>query len=102
MSTYDIPLSNENQQFNIQLAGKVYRFRIFWNSSSNCWVLDIANTRGSPLVNGIPLVAGVDLLSPYPEFKFGGQLIAFTDNEPNLAPTFANLGMTGHLHFITP
>lgn len=100
MSAVEIPLSPSPQSFSIALAGVTYRFTIKWNTSSNCWVLDIADDQNDPLVNGLAMVTGRDLLEPYGYLNFGGQLIVQTDNDPTAVPTFTNLGITSHLYFV--
>lgn len=97
---YEIPLSPTPQTFNISLAGVTYKFTVSWNWVSACWVIDIADATGNPVVRGIPMVTGVDLLSPYAYLGFGGQLVVQTDNAPDVVPTFGDLGSTGHLYWI--
>jgi hypothetical protein len=101
MSNNEIPLSPDNQIFSIDLAGVTYRLTVLWNTPAAVWVLDIADILDNPILQGIPLVTGVDLLSPYPYLNFGGKLIAQTDNVPDVPPTYNDLGITGHLYFVT-
>lgn len=101
MPTYEIPLSPEPQKFSIELAGVSYNLNLSWNEVVSAWVVDIADRNENPILRGIPLVGNVDLLEPYPYLNFGGQLIAQTDNDIEVPPTFNNLGSTGHLYFIT-
>lgn len=101
MSTaYEIPLSAEPQTFNIALAGTTYGFTIRWNVPNASWIIDIADASGNPIVSGIPMVTGSDLLEQYSYLGFGYQLVCQTDNDPNAVPTFDNLGTTGHLYAI--
>ncbi len=102
MSAFEIPLSPEAQTFRINLAGVTYSINLYWNAISGFWCIDVADTSGNPLVNGIPLVANTDLLAQYPELNFNGQLIVQSDNDPNAAPTSDNLGTASHLYFVTP
>lgn len=97
---YEIPLSPTPQTFRISLAGITYAFTLKWNWVSACWVIDIADATDKPMVSGIPMVTGVDLLSPYAYLGFGGSLVAQTDNAPDVVPTFDDLGSTGHLYWI--
>lgn len=101
MATYEIPLSPEPQKFQINLAGITYSVLLIWNDIAAVWVLDIATALEVPILRGIPLVANVDLLEPYPYLNFGGQLIAQTDNAVSTPPTFNDLGTIGHLYFVT-
>lgn len=101
-SVYEIPLSPQAQVITATLANVAYQFTIQWNNQNNLWLIDIADQNGNPMVSGIPMVASTDLLEQYGYLTFGGALIAQTDNAPDEAPTFENLGTTGHLYFITP
>lgn len=102
MATFEIPLSADAQTFTIALAGVSYRLTVVWSSAGKVWLLDIATVAGVSLLRGIPLVANENLLAPYGYLEIGGQLIAQTDNAPNVPPTYENLGTEGHLYFITP
>jgi hypothetical protein len=98
---FEVPLSAQPQQFDIALAGQTYKLRLAWNEASACWTLDIADSAGTPLLQGAPIVTGVDLLSQYGYLGIGGSLIVQTDMNPNAVPTFDDLGTTGRLYFIT-
>ena len=98
---YEIPLIPQAQTLSISLNAVTYNLSIQWNVPSQSWKLDITDVNDVPLLTGIPLVTGVDLLSPYPYMNFGGQLIAQTDHNPLAPPTYDNLGVTGHLYWVT-
>lgn len=98
---YEIPLSPKAQVFNVSLAGVDYNMRIVWNTASLCWVLDIADTDGVPILQGLPLVTGADLLAQYAYLGIRGGLIVTVDDGIGV-PTFAGLGVQGHLYFIVP
>lgn len=97
---YEIPLSPTPQKISIPLGGITYSMTVKWNWVSACWMLDIADASGNALVNGIPIVTGVDLIGQYAYLGFAGKLVAQTDNDPDAVPTFDDLGTTGHLYFI--
>lgn len=101
-SVFEIPLSAQAQSFTTTLAGITYTFSLQWNTATDTWQIDIADVNGNPMVTGIPMVANVDLLEQYAYLNFGGMLIAQTDFAPDVAPTYSNLGATGHLYFVTP
>ena len=103
MAQYEIPLTPEAQSFSVNLAGVDYKMSLWWSSIANCWNLDIFNKTGSAaILTSIPVVANTNLLSPYGYMNFGGSLIAQTDTDLMVAPTYENLGSTGHIYFITP
>jgi hypothetical protein len=99
---YEVPLqSGTPQTLSISLAGVTYNLTLTFNTVAQSWTLDIDDSSGNPLVHGIPLVTGADLLAQYGYLNFGGQLFATTDFDPTAPPTFNNLGQTGHLYFVT-
>lgn len=98
---FEVPLSAEPQVFSIALAGTTYKLRLAWNDASSCWTLDIADALGAPMVQGIPIVTGLDLLAQYGYLGIGGSLIVQTDTNPDAVPTYDDLGTTGRLYFIT-
>lgn len=105
MNIYEIPLQPSAQTLRIRLSGVYYNLTILWNNFNNTWTLDIADDAGNGILSGIPLVVGVNLLQQYDYLNFGGMLVAnvdvtgFTDNSTN--PTYENLGIDGHLYFVT-
>jgi hypothetical protein len=103
MTTYfEIPLSAEPETFTIALAGTTYGFTTTWNLPNASWIINISDASGNPIVSGIPMVTGADLLEQFGYLNFGFALVAQTDNSPDVVPTFATLGQTSHLYAITP
>lgn len=97
---YEIPLSAEPQTFDIPINGTTYGLTVRWNVPNATWVINIADASGNPIVSGIPMVTGADLLEQYGYLNFGFQLVAQTDNSPDSVPTYDNLGTTSHLYAI--
>lgn len=97
---YEVPLSAKPQTFSISLNGVTYYLTLRWNVIGNYWVLDIADDERTPLIQGIPVVTGLDLLGQFRSFNFNGWLIAQTDGDADAVPTFANLGTAGRLYFV--
>lgn len=106
MTVYEIPLSPQPQKLTISLAGVQYNLTVKYNSALSglvkdpCWVLDIADINDVPIVRGIPIVTGADLLEQYGYLNLGGQLVAQTDHSVDAVPTYTNLGLQGHLFFL--
>lgn len=100
-SYYEIPLSPNAQRFTIDLQQVTYNMMVVWNAAMNCWVLDIADLNNSPLLQGLPIVTGIDLLTQFAHLGIGGALVAMTDSDLDKVPTYANLGDSGHLYFVT-
>lgn len=100
-TTYVVPLAPTPQTLSITLAGVTYNLRLSWNWTGQNWVLDLLDVNENPLVNGIPLVTGADLLAQYGYLNLGGQLVVQTTNDAAAVPTFTNLGSQSNLYFVT-
>jgi uncharacterized protein DUF6983 len=96
----EIPLISAAQTFSVTLVGVTYTMMVHWCAPASCWILDIADQNAVPIVPGIPMITGADLLEPYRYLGIGGQLIVQTDNNTDAVPTFDNLGSRGHLYFV--
>lgn len=102
MNVYEIPLSAQPQTFTITLGGIDYRLTVQYRDAPGAgWILDIADSFGSSIVNGIPLVTGVDLLVQHQHLGFRGQLRVQGEEYPDEVPTFDNLGLWSKLYWIT-
>lgn len=97
-SVYEIPLNGQPQRLQITLSNVTYQLTVQWRNSCG-WVLDIATLTGTPIIQGIPLVTGCDLLAQYKYLGIGGSLVVSTDANPDATPTYANLGTSSHLYF---
>ncbi|CAJ0701550.1 hypothetical protein LMG19089_02867 [Ralstonia edaphis] len=100
-SVFEIPLTAQPQTFNITLVGIEYQFSLAWRDAASSWFLDIADVSGNPLLSGIPLVTGVNLLAQYAYKAFGFELWVQTDGA-DAPPTFTNLGTDSHLYCVIP
>lgn len=99
---YEIPLSAAPQKFVITLSGIDYQLRLTYaNADGGGWVLDIADKQGTPIVQGIPLVTGANLLEQYPHLGFTGRLWVQGSQDPDAVPTFDNLGTGAFLFWVT-
>lgn len=102
MTNYsEIPLTPSPQVLTTALSGVTYTLTIKWNTVAECWMMDIGDQSNNPLVQGIPLVTGSDLLAQFEYLGIGGALTVQTDNDPAAIPTYTNLGTTGHLFYAT-
>ena len=84
-----VALSINRQSVNLRL-------KVCFNQQAGCWIMDIADSQGNPLVCSIPLVTGVwpagNLLAPYTYLNIGS---AFLINHNGVAsdwPDDSNLG----------
>lgn len=98
----EIPLQPKAQTLSITLAGVGYNMLVYWCDPAQCWVLDLYDVAGIIIIAGIPLVTGPDLLAQFAYLKIGGKLIVQTDHDKDAVPTYADLGLTGHLYFVAP
>lgn len=99
MSVYEIPLRPQPQEILVQFPnGTNYQLRLIYQFTPNdCWLLDISDADGNPILCGVPLVTGADLLAQYAYLGFGCSLYCTTDGNTFSVPRFYNLGRTAHL-----
>jgi hypothetical protein len=99
-TAFEIPLAPTPQVFTVQLGGTLYNFRIQWCQYAPAWVLDISDVSDNPILRGVPLVTGTDLLAPFSYLNFNGQLIVKTDHCADDVPGFVDLGSCGRMYFV--
>ena len=96
--TFEIPLRPQAQSLTVQLGTTVYNLRLVWlDVPMGGWLLDINDANGNPILCGVPLVTGVDLLAQYPDLAFGGKLFVGSDGDLTQVPGYSDLGVTSHL-----
>jgi hypothetical protein len=87
----------------VVLGGVSYQLTLlFRDVPDGGWYMDIADGSGNPILQGVPLVPGADLLAQYEYLDFGGQLGMYNGQAPFDAPSYANLGIDSQLYWITP
>lgn len=102
MSTpWEIPLTPKPQTMQIFLAGVQYQLTFKWCAPAACWVVDFATADGTPVLSGVALVTGVNLLDQFAYLVFSGGLVAQTDHDADAVPTYENLGETGRAYFLS-
>jgi hypothetical protein len=106
MSSFQIPLIPKSQKFTISLGGINYKLTLQWNSGSATWILGIYDKDQNPIVTGVPLVTGADLLEQLNYLRIGGsdqnKLIVANDDSSLVPPGYSDLGVNGKLYFVTP
>ena len=100
MAVFQIPLTNQNQRVQTSLLGITYILIVRWNALAGLWYLDINDVNNKPILNGLPMTAGVDLLKQFKHLGIGGYLVAQNVNAPNEPIAYTGLGVTGFLLFI--
>lgn len=98
-----IPINARPQIFTIMLSGVLYTIRLYWLVPAECWVIDIMDSIRNPLVCGIPLITGTDLIGQFEYVGIPGQLLVVSDQlPPETVPDFTHLGITGKVYYIIP
>lgn len=100
MTPYEIPLTPQPQNFLISLAGVTYSMAVRWCEPASAWTIDIRDAEEQPLLTGVSLVTGTDLLGQHKHLGIGGQLVVQSDVELDRVPDFGSLGIAGHLYFL--
>ena len=103
LALFGIPLSPP-ETFTISLAGVTYTLRVQYRNApgGGGWYLDIGDSQGNPLVQGIAMVTGCDLLGQYAYLGIGGGLVLTSGKTPDEPATFDNLGSDVGLYFLVP
>jgi len=99
MKITEIPLTPDNQQFDISINNINYQMRILWRENS--WFLDLNDGNGAAIITGIPLITGADLLAQYVYLQLGFGLWVLSDTTLNDAPGEYDLGYSAHLCLVT-
>jgi hypothetical protein len=98
---FRIPLINEPQIFDIDLAERAYQMICRYNPEMPAWQLCIRDgITQQPLITCMPLVTGVDLLSQYRHVGIPGTLFCYTEGNADAPPTLENLGIEGQLYYL--
>lgn len=95
-----LPLQSGPQTYDIVLSGIDYQLTFTYHDALDMgWTLDVSFADGSPIIAGIPLVCGSDLLAQYQHLNLGGALIVLNANQ--MAPTYADMGTSLVLLYVT-
>ncbi|MEC4682383.1 MAG: hypothetical protein VST70_01695 [Nitrospirota bacterium] len=101
---FEIPLKSGNQTFLITLGTVAYSLTILWRDPLG-YFLDIADSEGNPILQGLAMVTGSDLLGQYAYLAIGGSVGAGTLTvvsdglDPLVDLTYDNLGTSSHLYW---
>jgi hypothetical protein len=98
--TYKIPVTpGIAQTFTCTLTqGLTLWFRLYWVEAPEAgWAMDIGRSSTEPIVCGIPLLPGQDLLAQYPELEIPVVLYINTPGFPERVPAFDELGVSTFL-----
>lgn len=102
MQAWTVPLSPRPEQFGITLGSVALMLRVVWRNRGGAgWVLDVMDGNEQPLVMGLPLIAGADLLGQHKHIGIPGELwIGGDDGASDVVPSFTNLGSDIKMYFV--
>ena len=92
---YEIPLNYGNQKFNIKLGATQYKLQLIYRASR--WYLDIFDTAENPLIAGLPMVVGDNILAQH-QHIIKGSLYMLNANEDE-SQNFSDLGVNIKLYW---
>ena len=99
MKMVQIPLSSGAQFVNIALGHSYYTLKLAYRDAVyGGWFLDIQTLDGESLIEGIPLVCGVDLLAQH-QYLGLGHLYAMVGGLYTETPTYADMGSNLQLYW---
>lgn len=91
---YELPTTNKpSQEFVCELNKVKYLFRVQLNVRGGIWTLDVNTSEDIPIILGLPLVMGADLLNN--ERFTTGRLFLVDYSGSGLDPTAKNFGNYG-------
>lgn len=96
-----LPLTTDTpQSFTVQLGTVTYQVNLYWNDRSSVWLMDLFNpTTQAPIVTGLALTLGADLLAPY---SLGiGSLMVIDETGTHTEATLTSLGSTTNVYWIS-
>lgn len=105
MTSFPIPLTGYPEAFSIALNGTNYKLTVQYRDNDlGGWFLDIADSNGAPIVSGIAMITGANLLEQYGYLGIAGGAGLYLVNSAggDAAPTFSNLGTDAQLVMVTP
>jgi hypothetical protein len=102
-TTFLLPLTNDPQTFEINMAGVNYNMTVKWNDSPDGgWVFDLADAvTNDSIVAGVPMITGGNCLAGLDYLGINGELLVYTDGDDTAVPTYDNLGVESNLYFLT-
>ena len=99
VNSQEIPLTPGSQTLSIKINGVTYNLAVTWRATG--YILDIYDSTSTPLVTGLSLVTGCDLLEQFSYLNFPMKLIIASDIDPSFVPGYNDLGINSHLCVVT-
>jgi len=95
MAIVEIPISSDSGNYNFQteLDGTDYILRFRYNGRSTSWYMDMSTPENAPIIMGIKIVVGTELLSSFKHLAIPqGIMYAVNLENVNQEPTRNNFG----------
>lgn len=100
---FQFPLRKGPQKFSVQLGANEYQVSLAYAAAPDGgWTLTIADLAGKTLLAGVMVTSGEDIMQQFAYLGIPGAIYAATDNDADIPPTFANLGVEGQLFYVSP
>jgi hypothetical protein len=103
--TSTIDLTNiANQTYTLEVPGDDQNITFIitqsWNAQAHYWVIGIYGNDGNPIVIGVPLLCGHDLLEQYQYLNIGSLYVVNTGDPTIEAPDDTNIGQNFKLLWV--
>lgn len=89
----EIPLLPSSQNLTINVGNTNYMLDIIWKSDT--YIMNIKTGKGEPIINGIPLLTGLDLLEQFKYFGIVGEWVMLPVI-PYEEAVYETLGFSSH------
>jgi len=97
---FEIPVSGLPQTFTVSLSSIEHNMNLGWNPQAGAFILDVLDKNQNPMLMGLQLATGSDLLSQFEYLGIKGSLLVQTAGNPGAMPTVANFGTLSHLYYL--
>ena len=98
----ELPLPRGPSIFSASIKGRDFRFRFAYaNTDGGGWYVDIGDADSNPLICGLPLTTGLNLLGQFGYLNLGFGLYVSVDGRPDEAPIYDDMGNALHVKVVT-
>lgn len=98
MAFFKIPLNPFPETFSVTINNVDFNAVTRWNAVQQCWVASLLDPNSVPILQNIPLIPGVDLLSQFAHLNLGIKLSALVDYDAAAVPKYGELGTTANVY----
>lgn len=93
MKFFELPTSSSNYHYTqtVQLSGVSYQLEMRYNTRMGRWILAVLDVVGTPIVQGIPMLALRNFVGQYTTLSVPpGTLFCFNQTSPLTEPTLTS------------